>query len=96
MLNIIKFKFFNHINFIKFTENHIFHDYLGCGQVNMGVYGCIWVYMGAVGHTITNAQANNTKRDRNGLVGHDFRPCMAGKFPEKTHTCAHRHKRVSV
>ena len=48
----------------------------------MGVYGF------AVGCTITNAQTNNTKRDRNGLAGYDFRPCMAGKFPQKTYMCA--------
>ena len=33
--------------------------------------GCVWVCMGAVGCAITNAQANNTKRDRNGLEGYD-------------------------
>ena len=59
-----------------------------------GKYGCIWVYMGAVGHTITNAQAHNTKRDRNGLAGYDPRPCMAGKFPQKRHMCVCRHKGV--
>ena len=41
------------------------------GRVNMGVYGCIWVFMGAVGFTNTNAQANNTERDRNGVAGYD-------------------------
>ena len=45
--------------------------------------------MGAVWYTNTNAQANNTKRHRNGIVGYDFRSCMAGKFPpKKTHMCA--------
>ena len=38
----------------------------------VGEYGCLWVFMGAVGCTITNAQTNNTKRDRNGLAGYDF------------------------
>ena len=57
--------------------------------------GCVWVCMGAVGCAITNAQANNTKRDRNGLEGYDSRPCMAGKFPQKRHICARRHKGVS-
>ena len=37
---------------------------------------------------------NNTKRDRNGLAGYDYRPCMAGKFPQKRHICACRHKGV--
>ena len=60
----------------------------------MGVYGCMWVCMGAVGCTTTNAQANNTKRDRNGLEGYDSRPCMAGKFPPKRHICACRLKGV--
>ena len=64
------------------------------GRVNMGVYGCIWVFMGAVGFTNTNAQANNTERDRNGVAGYDSRPCMAGKFPQKGHICARRHKGV--
>ena len=55
----------------------------------MDVYGCIWVFMGAVGFTNTNAQTNNTERDRNGLTGYDSRPCMAGKFPQKdTYMCA--------
>ena len=36
--------------------------------------GCVWVCMGAVGCAITNAQANNTKRDRNGVAGYDYRP----------------------
>ena len=60
----------------------------------MSTYGFIWVCMGAVGFTNTNAQANNTKRDRNGLEGFDFRPCMAGKFPQKRHICARRHTGV--
>ena len=55
--------------------------------------GCVWVCMGAVGCAITNAQANNTKRDRNVLAGYDFRPCtgMAGKFPQKRYICVDRH-----
>ena len=61
----------------------------------VGEYGCLWVCMGAVGCTITNAQTNNTKRDRNGLAGYDFRPCMAGKFPQKRHICVRRHKGVT-
>ena len=60
----------------------------------MSVYGCICVCMGALGYTNTYAQENNTKRDINGLAGHDFRPCMAGKFPEKNHIGARRHKGV--
>ena len=50
--------------------------------------------MGTEGCTITNAQTNNTKRDRNRLAGYDFRPCMAGKFPPKRHIYVCRHKRV--
>ena len=53
----------------------------------MGVYGCFGVCMGALGYTNANAQANNTKRDINKLSGYDFRPCVAGKFPKKTHMC---------
>ena len=60
----------------------------------MDVCGCIWVCMGAVGPTNTNAQTNNTKRDRNGLAGYDSRPCMAGKFPQKRHIYVCSHKRV--
>ena len=60
----------------------------------MYVYGCIWVFMGEAGCTSTNAQTNNTKRHRNGIVGYDFRPCMAGKFPPKIHIYVCRHKRV--
>ena len=58
----------------------------------MCAYGCIWVFMGALGYTNTNAQENNTKRDINGQAGYDSRPCMAGKFPQKRHICEHRHK----
>ena len=47
-----------------------------------------------VGCTITNAQTNDTKRDRNRLAGYDSRPCMAGKFPPKRHIYVCRHKRV--
>ena len=47
-----------------------------------------------MGYPSTNAQANNTKRDRNGLEGYDFRPCMTGKFPQKRHIYVCRHKRV--
>ena len=54
--------------------------------------GCMWVCMDAVGCAITNAQANNTKRDRNGVAGYDYRPCMAGKFSPKRHIYALRHK----
>ena len=50
--------------------------------------------MGTVGHTSTNAQTNNRKRDRNRLAGYDSRPCMAGKFPQKRHIYVCRHKRV--
>ena len=60
----------------------------------MGVYGCIWVFMGALGYTNTYAQTNNTKRDINGVAGYDSRPCMAGKFPQKRHICVCRHKGV--
>ena len=60
----------------------------------MNAYGCIWVFMGALGFPNTNAQTNNTKRDRNRLAEYDYRPCMAGKFPQKRHICARRHKEV--
>ena len=50
--------------------------------------------MGVVGYPNTNAQENNTKRYINGLAGYNSRPCMAGKFPQKRHICAHRHKGV--
>jgi hypothetical protein len=60
----------------------------------VGVYGCIWVCMGALGYTNTYAQTNNTKRDINGVAGYDSRPCMAGKFPQKRHICARMHKGV--
>ena len=60
----------------------------------MREYGCLWGFMGAVGCTSTNAQANNTKRHRNGIVGYDSRPCMTGKFPQKRHICVCRHKGV--
>ena len=60
----------------------------------MNAYGCIWVLMGALGFPNTNAQTNNTKRDRNRLAEYDYRPCMAGKFPQKRHICARRHKGV--
>ena len=42
-----------------------------------------------------NAQANNTKRDRNGLAGCDYRSCVAGKFPQKRHICVRRHQGVT-
>ena len=60
----------------------------------MGVHGCIWVFMGALGYTNTYAQTNNTKRDINGVAGYDSWPCMAGKFPQKRHICARMHKGV--
>ena len=60
----------------------------------MGVYGCIWVCMGALGHTNTYTQANNAIRDTNGLAGCDSRPCMAGKFHQKRHAYECRHKGV--
>ena len=60
----------------------------------MCVYGGIWVCMGALGYTNTNAQGNNIKRDINGLAGYDSRTCMAGKFPQKRHICVRRHKGV--
>ena len=62
----------------------------------MGVYGYIWVCMGVIWCTNTNAQANSTKRDRNGLTGYDSWACMAGKFPQKRHICDHRHKGVKM
>ena len=60
----------------------------------MGVYGFMWVCMGALGYTNTYAQTNNTKRGINWVAGHDYRPCMAGKFPQKRHMCAHMHEGV--
>ena len=68
--------------------------YLGCGRIYMGIWIYIWVFMGVVWCTNTNAQANNTKRDRNGLAGYDSWPCMVGKFPQKRHICVCRHKGV--
>ena len=54
----------------------------------------MWVCIGVVGPTDTNAQSNSRKRDRNGLEWYDSRPCMAGKFPPKRHICVCKHKRV--
>jgi len=50
----------------------------------MGVVGC----RGAGGHK------NKTGVGKNGLAGYVRVTCMAGKFPGKTHVCAHRHKGV--
>ena len=52
----------------------------------MGVVGCP--------NTNTNAQQNKTKRDTNALKGYDYGSCVAGKFPDKRHICARRHKGV--
>ena len=49
------------------------------------------------GGVLTNAKANNTKRDRNGLAGYDSRSCrilLTGNFPKKRHICVLRHKGV--
>ena len=45
--------------------------------------GCISICMSVWGHTGTNVQANNTKKDRNRLPRYDSRTCMARKFPKK-------------
>ena len=55
-------------------------------------YGCIWVYIDTLGYTDTNTQANNTKRDRNGLAGYDSRPCITGQFPFKRCFCESRYQ----
>jgi len=50
----------------------------------MGVVVC----RGAGGHK------NKTSIGKTGLAGYVRVTCMAGKFPEKTHACAHRHKKL--
>ena len=65
------------------TEMIYFQCNLGCGRVRTGLYGCIWVCMGAVGCNGTIVQGNKTKGDTNESTGYAFDACMAGKFPEK-------------
>ena len=50
--------------------------------------------MGAMGLEDTGEQQNKVSKDINGLGGYVFGACMAGKFPDKTHICVPRHKRV--
>ena len=57
----------------------------------MGANGLIWVWWG-VG--VRGEHRNKTSTGKTGMTGYVRVTCMAGKFPEKTHTCAHRYKRV--
>ena len=56
------------------------------------MYGCVWVCMGAMGFGGAEEHQSKVSKDTNGLRGHVFWTCMAGKFPPKRHTCVHRHR----
>ena len=47
----------------------------------MGVDGCIWVYMGALGYRGTSAQQNKVNREKNGQIAHVSCPYGRGNFP---------------
>ena len=60
--------------------------------MSTGACGCIWAYMGVMGCRGAGQRKNKTSTGKTGLAGYVRVACMAGKFPGKTHVCAHRHK----
>ena len=59
----------------------------------MGVDGCIWVYMGALGYRGTSAQQNRVNREKNTQISHVSCPYGRGNFPGH-HVLQHSTKSV--